>query len=96
MGVFRTILGNSKILAFSLLLTVVTTSFARSYLRIETTLIGYELGSLKDKESLLLEKRGRLQMELAKISDKDHLQMLAGTNQRDPGLGAFLAAKDSL
>jgi hypothetical protein len=96
MGMLRMLFGNKKIVCFSLLFTVVTTSFARSYLRIETTLIGYELGSLKDKESIVLEKRGRLQMELAKISDKDHLQLLANAHEGEAGLGAFLAAKDSL
>jgi hypothetical protein len=77
------------------LLMVFSAAFLRSYVRIQTTLTGYDLGNLKDKESHLLEQRSRLQMELAKISDRDHLMLLSHGHSQDQK-GEFVAAKTTL
>lgn len=72
------------------LTSMLSLAFGRSYVRIQTTLIGYELGDLKDKEASLLERRSHLQMELAKLTTKTHLTALAEQGQPKP-LGAFAA-----
>ena len=51
-------------------------AFAASYLKIQTTLIGYKLGELKQAEQNLLEERSKLKMELAKLTKKENLTIL--------------------
>ena len=65
------------LLAGILLLALVSSAFARSWSRIETTMIGYEIGELKNREASLLENRARLQMTLARMTTKNHLTLLA-------------------
>ena len=59
-----------------------------AHLRITTTLLGYELGELKNKESQLLEKRARLKVELAKLTKQNNLALLAskenGKDSKEP------------
>ena len=50
---------------------------AQVYIRVESTLIGYELGKLKQEELSLLEKRSELQMTLSKLNSKQHLQFIS-------------------
>lgn len=57
-------------------------ALGRSYVRSHTTLIGYKLGELKEKEAILLEQRSYLQMELAKITTRSQLTMLAQTDDK--------------
>ncbi len=52
-------------------------AFLRVHMRVQTTLIGYELGKLKQQESSLLEEKSQLQMVHAKITSKDHLLVLS-------------------
>lgn len=61
------------ILAFCMALTI-------AYLRIQSTLIGYQLGELKDQEAHFLEKRSRLKVDLAKLTKKENLTILASRN----------------
>jgi hypothetical protein len=49
----------------------------RTYLRIHTTLLGYEIGRLKSEEAELLEERSHLQMLYAKLTTRAHLQLLS-------------------
>ena len=42
--------------------------------RIKTTMIGYEIGNLKQKEAQLLKRKSRLTMELSKISTREGLE----------------------
>ncbi|MBF0440454.1 MAG: hypothetical protein HQK54_00980 [Oligoflexales bacterium] len=71
-----------------LISTVLLLSFARSYMRIQTTLIGYELGKLKKIEASMLEKRSQLQMELAKLTTKSHLIILSKEAKSTQQIGA--------
>lgn len=48
-----------------------------AYLRIQSTLIGYQLGELKDREAFLLEQRSRYKVDLAKLTKKENLTILA-------------------
>lgn len=43
------------------------------HFRIQMTIIGYEIGALKDKESSLLEAQGELKMKLAQITTQSAL-----------------------
>jgi len=52
-------------------------AFLRVHMRVQSTLIGYELGKLKQKESLLLEEKSQLQMAYAKITGKEYLSVLS-------------------
>lgn len=64
-----------------LALVVVLLAFARVHVRVQTTLIGYQIGSLKDSETKLLEQRSRLKMELAQISTQERLMELAAADE---------------
>jgi hypothetical protein len=69
--------------------TFFSLAFSRSFLRIQTTLIGYELGDLKLLEGNLLEQRAQLQMELAKITTKEHLMLLCKKEKKDTNSDSF-------
>jgi hypothetical protein len=48
-------------------------AFIRVHHRVQTILIGYDIGKLKDQESQLLKKQSLLNVELAKITTKQNL-----------------------
>ncbi len=52
-------------------------SLARIHLRVQTTLIGYEIGQLKNEEFALLEERANKKMDLAKLTTRKHLTFVA-------------------
>lgn len=52
-------------------------TIAVAYIRINTTLKGYSIGELKDKESMLIQQRSVLKMQLAKLTKKDSLLNLS-------------------
>ena len=58
---------------FAILATLFIVASLKAHLRIQTTLIGYRIGQLKQMESELLETQSTLKMELAKLSTKQHL-----------------------
>lgn len=64
-------------------------AFAQAHTRIQTTLLGYELGELKSSEARLLENRSQLQMEYAKITTKKNLKLLAGPRKSSTNLGEY-------
>jgi hypothetical protein len=55
-------------------------AFMRIHMRVQSTLIGYEIGRLKDNEASLLEKKSQLQMQLAKLTTRQHLSLMAETD----------------
>lgn len=55
----------------------------RIHLRVQTTLVGYELGYLKTQEARLLEERSDLKMHLAKVTTLKHLLNI--TDHHDGG-----------
>lgn len=78
--------------AVAIFLMISGLSFGRALLRTQTTLIGYEIGSLKKKEAELLAERSILNMELAKLTTRQHLQLLSEEDQRAvSGLGEYAA-----
>jgi hypothetical protein len=54
-------------------------ALARVHLRVQTTLVGYEIGRLKTDEARLLEERSGLRMQLAKLTTKKHLELMTET-----------------
>lgn len=67
----------TNVLLFAVFVTVFGLAFGRTYLRIQTTLMGYEIGKLKSEESELLQERALLQMSYAKLTTKAHLTLLS-------------------
>lgn len=55
----------------------VAVAFVRIHIRNRTTILSYEIGRLKKRELILLERRSHLKMRLARITSKEHLQVLA-------------------
>ena len=51
-----------------------------SYLRIQNTIIGYEIGRLKKEESYYLEENSKLQSKLVSLTNKKNLTILANGN----------------
>ncbi|MFY7930155.1 MAG: hypothetical protein ACOVS5_14880 [Oligoflexus sp.] len=62
-----------------LLLSLFLLASTKAYIRIETTLLGYRIGEMKQTEAELLETQSTLKMELARITTKHNLRQLAGT-----------------
>ena len=59
---------------------LVLCAFLQLHIRIETTLLGYEIAGLKETEAKYLKTRSRLSMEWAQISAKRHLRgLVSGT-----------------
>lgn len=56
-----------------LVVTIMVLSFWAVFIKTQTTLVGYEMGRLQEKERELLSKKSRLQTELAKTTDKQNL-----------------------
>ena len=68
----------------ALLVTLFAAASFKAYVRIQTTLIGYRIGQLKQAESELLETQSTLKMELAKISTRQNLlQTSVKTGERN-------------
>ena len=78
-GIFRG-LGSKKMLA-ALLCLMLGVAVTRIHLRVQHTLTGYNLGKLKNQEQQLLEERSFLKMQLAKLSTKKHLQIMANIEE---------------
>ena len=82
-------LNKTNIILATAFLSVFLVSLTRVHLRVQTTMIGYEIGRLKDKESQLLEQRSFLKMELAKLTTKSHLSAIAATDDLPKQIGTF-------
>lgn len=68
-------------------------AFVRVHLRVQTTMVGYEIGRLKTKEGKLLEERSELKMELARLTTKKSLQLMADDKYHDDLPSGTLAAQ---
>ena len=51
-------------------------AFLKIHIKIQTIMLGYEIGRLKDDELMLLKKRSSLTMQLAQLTTKDSLSAL--------------------
>lgn len=73
MDSFRPRISQHHLLAF-LLLLVCFAAFFRIYSRIKITLLGYEIGRMREIEEQLLKKRSLLTMEYAKVTTRSYLE----------------------
>ncbi len=80
--------GRLRILVMASLATVFCCAFLRVHMRVQSTLIGYELGRLKAEEAELLEKRSVLQMDLARLTTKGHLSMMVSVKDSPQSVSA--------
>ena len=79
-------------LAIGITLGLMTLAMLRIHLRVQTTMIGYEIGHLKASEARLIENRNALKMQLAKMTTQKHLQRVIQFNApkgSDEGIFAF-------
>lgn len=67
-------------LVFGFCLVLVAFAMVRIHLRVQTTMIGYEIGHLKASEARLIETRNALKMQLAKMTTQKHLQRIIQVN----------------
>ncbi len=70
------LLKRTSFLFLSIYVVIFGLALLRVHLRIQTTLIGYEIGRLKNREAVMLEQRSRLQVDIAKLTNKNHLQTI--------------------
>ena len=70
-------------------LGLVAVSVARIHVRVETTLVGYEIGHLKSEEQKLLEERSSLKMQLAKLTTQKHLQLMTDDERHTASEGTY-------
>ncbi|WP_132314473.1 hypothetical protein [Pseudobacteriovorax antillogorgiicola] len=66
-----------------------------AYMRIQCTLVGYQIGDLKDQESRLMDERSSLKMTLAKLTSKQNLTILASKDPMHHDPFEVLAAIES-
>ena len=85
-------LGLPALASLASLLTI-GLAVTRIHLRVQTTLIGYEIGRLKNDEGHLLEERGSLKMQLAKLTTKKHLMLMTVSEGDAPAAKGTLALK---
>lgn len=67
---------SSEFIIFVVFLGVLAISFTRVHLRIQTTLLGYDIAKMKEQEAKLIKKRSLLTAEHAKITTKEYLNSL--------------------
>jgi cell division protein FtsL len=72
---------------------VLTMALGRIHVRAQKTLIGYEIGRLKSDESKMLEERSSLKMQLAKLTSRKHLSMMAEADQSQKNTPGSVALK---
>ena len=78
-----------RVLSLAVFGLVLSMSFGRVYMRLQTTLLGYELGELKARENVLIEQRGGLQVALSKLTTRNHLTLLSNERTGNTALGAY-------
>jgi hypothetical protein len=70
-----------------------TFSIFRIHLRLKTTLLGYEIGRIKQKEITLRDRQSELKMLHAKVSTLKHLNLMSQTRDEDRIIGGKVAQK---
>lgn len=87
------ILPSPRLIGAGVSLVLLTSIFCgtRLFSRVETTLVGYKIGELKRAEAILLEKNSQLRMELAKISSKSHLLVMAQDGKKAKSISSLAA-----
>lgn len=87
------IMSKSKFFLKGAFFIIFLVSLTRVHFRVQTTMIGYELGQLKDNEAKLLEQRSYLKMEIAKLTTKSRLTMVASSEDHLSKKSGTLASR---
>lgn len=66
-----------RVLASLAAVALIAIAVGRVHVRVQTTLMGYEIGRMKNDEAALLEERSLLKMQLAKLTTKKHLMLIS-------------------
>jgi hypothetical protein len=74
---------SKKLIPLGIFLVAAAFAFFSIHIRIKTTLLGYQIGRLKGKESKLLKENSLLTMELAKIRSKKWLLNFLAEGQKN-------------
>lgn len=90
MKFIKQIIFDMNVVAISIIFSVTMTI---SYVRINTTLKGYAIGELKNRESDLIERRSRLKMLLARLTKKESLLKLINSKDGQKQSGKSLASR---
>ena len=88
----RNALFSRAALVAALVVGLVPLAVMRIHVRVQTTLIGYEIGRLKGEEAQLMEQRSSLKMQLAKLTTRKHLSLMSDTARPAAAATASLAA----
>ena len=78
----------SRLLPLPFAIAILGFALGRIHIRAQKTLIGYEIGRLKNEESKMLEERSSLKMQLAKLTTRKHLLLMSaaeGDSKNSPG-----------
>lgn len=84
---------NRNLLTTAMGLVLVALAVARIHLRVQTTLVGYQIGKLKNEETLQLERRSALKMQLAKLTTQKHLQLMSESDSHPAASQGTFAQK---
>ena len=78
-------------LPLAVLVSIFFLASLKSYIKIQTTLIGYQIGQKKQQEADLLEQQSSLTMELAKITTKQSLMDAAAVHDSSTAAQAWVS-----
>ncbi len=67
-------------LPLALLLSLFVLASMKAFIKIQTTIVGYRIGQMKQLESELLENQSTLKMDLARLTTRQSLGQLALKN----------------
>lgn len=70
-------------LPFVLLIGGFSLASVKAYITIQTTLIGYKIGQMKQTEADLLESQSTLKMELAKLTRRESLMNISARSDEN-------------
>lgn len=68
---------NLNLLIFVMFMVLFFLAILKLHIYTQMTILGYNIGELKNKETYLLEQQNLLKIELAKITSKETLIMMA-------------------
>lgn len=80
-----------RFVIFTLFLMIFGLALLRVHLRIQTTIIGYEIGRFKNYEALMMEQKSRLNVDIAKLSNKAYLLNASKTEETKDGEGVLIS-----
>lgn len=75
---------NKHLILYIALISLFSLAFLKIYVKIQTVIVGYEIGRLKEKEFQLLKQRSSLRMSLAQLTTKESLSKMLKEENDEP------------